>query len=186
MTRFVVCATVFLLPVANFATQAQQNDATLPRVRVTYGCDTDCERVTGNVLAFSTDSMVVRADGRPGNLEIALASISRYELDRGPQENRTGTLVGVGIFVGIVGGGIVGFIVNSPNTGGCGPSGITCDAGGTLIGAGVGLAIGVGTGYLIGKLLTDSRWVEVDLGYAQVGLQAQGLRRFGLSAAIPF
>ncbi len=186
MTRFVVCAAVFLLPVTNFAAEAQQNDATLPRVRVTYGCDTDCQRVTGNVLVFTTDSMVLRVDGRRGDLGIALASVSRYELDRGPQRDRTGTMAGIGIVIGIFGGGIMGFLIDRPETGGCDPSGTTCNAGGALIGAGLGLAIGAGGGYLLGRSLTESRWVEVDLGYAQVGLGSRGLRRFGLSAAIPF
>jgi hypothetical protein len=166
-----------------------QTGADGPRVRVTYGCDVDCRRVVGTVVAFSPDSMSLRVEGQPGTERMALASISRYEIDRGPQPNHKGVMAGVGAMVGLVGGGVVGFLADRPTTTGCGsplfPGDVTqpCDSGQMLLGAGVGLAVGAGVGYLIGRAMTPNRWVEVDLGYAQVGLAPRGL---GLGVAVQF
>lgn len=184
MRRVILALTAAIVPVTNIAAQ-QEGSPEDPRVRVTYGCATGCERVIGTVVAFTSDSMVIRIEGQPGTRRLALASVSRYELDRGAQESRTGTLAGVGVMVGIIGGGLVGVLVDSPTTSGCGGLG-TCDAGGVLIGAGIGLALGVTAGYLIGRSMTPDRWVEIDLGFAQVGMGPRRARRYGLGASIPF
>jgi hypothetical protein len=184
MRRAILALTVAIVPFTHLAGQ-QQGSAEDPRVRVTYGCATGCERVIGTVVAFASDSMVIRIEGQPGTRRLALAAVSRYELDRGAQKSRTGTLAGLGVVVGIIGGGLVGVLVDSPNTSGCGQSG-TCDAGGALLGAGIGLAVGATAGYLIGRLLTRDRWVEIDLGFAQVGMGPRRARRYGLGASIPF
>jgi hypothetical protein len=188
MPRFVAALIALLVFGVNAAAQVQQGD---PRVRVTFGCVTDCEQVIGTVVQFTSDSMVIREEGRPGTRRLALASVSRYELDRGPQQNKVGVMAGVGVVVGLVGGGVVGFLTDEPETSGCGvdlPSDSTldCDAGGALIGAGIGLAIGAGVGFLIGKMMTPDRWVEMDLGYAQLGAGPRGLGRFGLDVSFPF
>ena len=184
MRRVIIALAAAIVPVTNIAAQ-RQGSAEDPRVRVTYGCATGCERVIGTVVAFASDSMVIRIEGQPGTRRLALASVSRYELDRGAQRSRTGTLAGLGVVVGIIGGGLVGILVDGPTTSGCGQSG-TCDAGGVLIGAGIGLAVGATAGYLIGKSLTPDRWVEIDLGFAQVGMGPRHARRYGLGASIPF
>lgn len=184
MRRVILALAAAIVPVTNIAAQ-RQGSAEDPRVRVTYGCATGCERVIGTVVAFASDSMVIRIEGQPGTRRLALASVSRYELDRGTQRSRTGTLAGLGVVVGIIGGGLVGILVDGPTTSGCGQSG-TCDAGGALMGAGIGLAVGATAGYLIGKSLTPDRWVEIDLGFAQVGIGPRRARRYGLGASIPF
>jgi hypothetical protein len=184
MPRFVAALIALLVFGVHATAQAQQGD---PRVRVTFGCVTDCQRVVGTVIAFTSDSMVVRPDGASGTHRLALASVSRYELDRGPQENKVGVMAGIGVIAGVVVGGVTGFITDGPSTSGCGveDSG-NCDAGGALIGAGIGLAVGAGIGALIGKMMTPDRWVEMDLGYAQLGAGPRGLGRFGLEASFPF
>lgn len=184
MRRVIIALAAAIVPVTNIAAQ-RQGSAEDPRVRVTYGCATGCERVIGTVVAFASDSMVIRIEGQLGTRRLALASVSRYELDRGTQRSRTGTLAGLGVVVGIIGGGLVGILVDGPTTSGCGQSG-TCDAGGALMGAGIGLAVGATAGYLIGKSLTPDRWVEIDLGFARVGMGPRHARLYGLGASIPF
>ena len=116
-------------------------------------------RQEGVVLSARTDSAVVRLATNPG-IESTVA-VSSLEVSRG--QHRQG---GRGALVGLIVGGVGGFVVGYAGGDDCGPGDFICfDRRATgLMGAVFFGAIGTGVGAIVGHNTLTDRWVRVGTG----------------------
>ena len=148
------------------------------RVRVTAP---DVRRREGTVQLLTTDSLVMRLPGyggTPNRLAIPLASVTRLELSM-PGGSRAGQGALTGLAIGGVGGAIVAGTA-------CAGDQLLEDAAGrcALAGAVIFGAGGALLGFIVGAMITGTRWEEVPLDRLRVSLGPQRDGRLGLCASV--
>ncbi len=147
------------------------------RVRVTAP-DLGIRKQAGRFEALRADTMVVAV--ADSTMTFPVAFVTRLEVSRG-QKSRAGQGAGIGL----LGGGLLGFLISSRNcTEGTGflDTREACiqvsTVGGAIVGTFLGLAVGA-------VIMTD-HWQEVPLHRVRVSVGPQRDGRFGLGASVRF
>lgn len=166
------------LAAAPLAAQAPADSGARVRVRVAL------PRIAGtfHVLAATPDSLVLQRDPGSPVHRVAVASIERLDVSRGPRSAGAG--FGRGLLIGgLIGAGVgiaTGLASGSDDPGGF----LAMDAEAKALGGGLVLGVGGGlVGGLIGALAPGERWQRVEPGRVAVvappGGRGVGLRLAG-------
>ncbi len=147
------------------------------RVRVTAP-DLGIRKQAGRFEALRADTMVVAV--ADSTMTFPVAFVTRLEVSRG-QKSRAGQGAGIGL----VGGGLLGFLISSGTCSGESFLIRTREAcirvstvGGAVVGTFLGLAVGA-------VIMTD-RWQEVPLDRVRVSFGPQRDGRLGVGASVRF
>ncbi len=148
------------------------------RVRVTAP-DLGIRKQAGRFEALRANTLVVAV--AESTMTFPVASVTRLEVSRG-QKSRMGRGAGFGL----LGGGLLGFLISSRNcsTGGAGftltreQCIVVSTVGGTVVGTLLGL--------VAGALTKTDRWREVPLDRLRLQVAPQRDGRFGLGLSVRF
>ncbi len=160
-----------LLPAAPVSLLAQQAPPVAPgdRVRVTAP-GIQSQRFVGTVIETGADTCLLKVEGRPAPLPLALAAVTQLEVSRGQaNKGKTGAIIG-----GAVGAGIGVAVIISSYEEDCSSQLLSdlCEFGNAMALLSP-LALGVAgavLGNVIGKSIESERWEEVPLDRLRVGL----------------
>ncbi len=146
------------------------------RVRVTAP-DLGIRKQAGRFAALRADTLVVAV--ADSTMTLPVASMTRLEVSRG-QKSRAGQGAGIGL----LGGGLLGFLISRNCTEGTGfiDTRRACIQISTVGGAVVGTLLGLAVGAVI---MTD-RWQEVPLDRVRVSFGPQRDGRLGVGASVRF
>ena len=138
-------------------------------------------------VAVRADSLVVRLD--PNTWSVPIAAVTKLEVSRG----RNSFGAGRGALIGVLVGGVAGWIVGYAGYEECVPSGGLFDCAGVFSpevaafgGAMVLGTLGAGIGAVTGALVKTHRWVEVPLDRLRVSLAPQRDGRFAFGLSVRF
>jgi hypothetical protein len=128
----------------------------------------DMDESVGTVAALETDTLTVKVEERAVALYVPLADITKLEVRRGQKSNAgKGALIGLG--VGVVVGGVLGFNLCEMDETKSGCEIHEHIFGSLMSGAFFGL-LGGGIGALIGAASKTDRWETVPLNNIRVSL----------------
>ncbi len=161
---------ITLLPAMPVSLLAQQAPPVAPgdRVRVTAP-EIQSQRFVGTVIETGADTCLLKVEGRPAPLPLALAAVTQLEVSRGQaNKGKTGAIIG-----GAVGAGIGVAVIISSYEEDCGSQFLSdlCETSNVLAVASP-LVLGVAgalLGNVIGRSIKSERWEEVPLDRLRVG-----------------
>ena len=173
---------------AQYSLQAKPGDRVRVRQCHTWIADgrthTSCRKDTGIFAASPADSIVLEVDGHGRRLAIPVASLRKFEVNRGGKSNaETGMTLGGFLLGGL--GFMAGFTATTTSC----PPGTRCIRPSTadvLRVTAIAASVGAGIGAVIGSTIHGDRWEEVPLDRLRVSVAPQRDGSFALAVSIRF
>ena len=161
-----------IIALSGCASQYGQESAGVPpeaRIRVWHDNSCCANPVVGNLVAYDSDSLRLRADG--SNKLIALSRISIRSVERPHRASHTVPGLGLGLILGGITGGIAGRATACSH----------CDGDwrglGAAVGGAEGIILGGLAGAIIGSFVEHEEWEPVALGIPSAATSAASQSR---------
>ncbi len=179
--RIPVLVLAALALLAPAATAAQTPVVLAPNTRIRFAVTRDTAAVVASVVAQRGDSLWVHPERSRDTLGLRISSLARLDVSRG-KETHALHAAGVGLLIGAVGGGVLGYATGEDCTSSewiCFPRGLTAAAGAVAFGL-----VGAGVGAVVGWVNPVERWNHAVLpvrGTFTIRPDGRGGRSYGVA-----